>query len=498
MRSYTMSVCLVVAIAGCRQAPAMADGKIPITTRSDSARARYMRARGLNESLKPHEAYAVFQQAVDADSGFAMGEYGLASTAPTSTLALAHLTRALQLATSTTAPVSAGERLLILGLEARKHGDPDRTRLLADSLVAAYPNDERAHWTLGNACSAQQHYDCAVAEFQASIALNASYSLAYNQMGYAYRSAGDMPAAERAFTQYIELVPNDPNPYDSYAELLMKLGRFDESIVQYKKAQAIDPHFTGAFTGIAADEMYAGRYKESIAESERYLTLARDDSERRSALFNLTMTHVDRGRVDDAIASMERRHAIAVQGADTTSMSADDALMGDILLTAHRVDEASRKFTMAHALVAQSHVSDALKADDALAAHYDAARIALAKGQLATARNEASAYDLGATTKRNDTRVRQAHELAGRIELASGNFDASLKALAQADQQNPAVWAAVAQAKQALGDKEGATAALQRALGMNILPTLPYILTRAAFGGATRSATSQIAVEMRR
>ena len=35
---------------------------------------------------------------------------------------------------------------------------------------------------------------------------------------------------------HIELIPNDPNPYDSYAELLLKLGKFDQSIENYKKA----------------------------------------------------------------------------------------------------------------------------------------------------------------------------------------------------------------------------------------------------------------------
>ena len=38
------------------------------------------------------------------------------------------------------------------------------------------------------------------------------------------------------FSGYIKLIPNDPNPYDSYAELLMKTGRFEESIAQYERA----------------------------------------------------------------------------------------------------------------------------------------------------------------------------------------------------------------------------------------------------------------------
>ena len=66
-----------------------------------------------------------------------------------------------------------------------------------------------------------------------------TYSTAFNILGYAYRQNGDYSDAENAFKKYIELIPNDPNPYDSYAELLLKMGRFDEAITQYNKALAI-------------------------------------------------------------------------------------------------------------------------------------------------------------------------------------------------------------------------------------------------------------------
>ena len=61
-------------------------------------------------------------------------------------------------------------------------------------------------------------------------AINPSFSTPYNQLGYAYRFLEKFPEAEDAFKKYTQLIPDDPNPYDSYAELLMKMGRFDESI----------------------------------------------------------------------------------------------------------------------------------------------------------------------------------------------------------------------------------------------------------------------------
>src|SRR5882672_7289115 len=94
-------------------AAAQTDGKIPITTRSAEARAVFLRARALNETLKAHDAHALFAQAVAIDPAFAMGEYYLASTAPTANEQSDHLRKALALAGA----ASPGERLTILGLE---------------------------------------------------------------------------------------------------------------------------------------------------------------------------------------------------------------------------------------------------------------------------------------------------------------------------------------------------------------------------------------------
>ena len=110
-----------------------------------------------------------------------------------------------------------------------------------DQLVAAYPNDERAQFTLGNYYFGQQDWPRhrALQEIDGN---RSHFSPTYNIFGYAYRQQGDYANAEQAFKKYIELIPNDPNPYDSYAELLLKMGRFDDSIAQYRKALSIDPH----------------------------------------------------------------------------------------------------------------------------------------------------------------------------------------------------------------------------------------------------------------
>ena len=103
--------------------------------------------------------------------------------------------------------------------------------------------------------------------------------------------------AEAAFKKYIELIPGDPNPYDSYAELLMKTGRFDESIAQYQKAleRRSELH---AVKGRHRDQPHApGQARRRRAqEMDELYRAARDDGDRRNALFTKGVIFVGRGQ----------------------------------------------------------------------------------------------------------------------------------------------------------------------------------------------------------
>src|SRR5204863_11193 len=44
---------------------------------------------------------------------------------------------------------------------------------------------------------------------------------------------------------------HDPNPHDSYAEILRMAGRFEDAVKQYQAALAIDPSFYSSQFGIA-------------------------------------------------------------------------------------------------------------------------------------------------------------------------------------------------------------------------------------------------------
>src|SRR5882724_7995319 len=259
------------------------NGKMSSNTSSAAGRKEFLAGRDLTDRLLIQDSVQHYDKAISLDPNFALAELTRAQNSPTAKEFFDHLKKAVSLADK----ASNGERLLILGAEAGANGNPAKQKEYFEQLVAAYPNDERAHFNLGGYYFGQQDYGQAIAHYKKATELAPSYSGAYNILGYAYRQNGDYASAEQAFKKYTELIPNDPNPYDSYGELLLKMGRFDDSIAQYRKALSMDSHFVPSHFGISADLMYQGKHDEAAAELQKMAEQARNDGELRTAYFGM-------------------------------------------------------------------------------------------------------------------------------------------------------------------------------------------------------------------
>ena len=449
-------------------------GKIPVTTASADAKAEFLQGRDLAEKLVITDSIAHFEKAASLDPSFALAELSLANSAPTGREFFEHLRKAVSLADK----ASNGEKLLILATEAGANNNPAKQKEYLDQLVAAYPNDERAHFNLGGYYFGQQDYPQAIEHYKKATEIAPSYSPAYNILGYAYRQNADFPNAETAFQKYIELIPKDPNPYDSYAELLLKEGKFEESIAQYRKALAINPNFLASHQGIAADLLYQGKAKEAAAELDNISKKARNDGERRLALFALTVVHADGGQLAKAVADVDKQYVLGEKTKDVPAMAGDLQLKGNILLEMGKAAEAKAAFESALKTIQDSNLSPEIKANNERASHYNLARVALVRKDLADAKAHAEEFRKRADASNNPAQVRLAHELTGLIAMAEKDSDKALAELAQANQQNPQNLYRMCQAYQAKGDKEKAKEFCAKAAGFNSLPQLNYAFVR--------------------
>jgi tetratricopeptide (TPR) repeat protein len=472
------------ALSGCApagevaQAPAPAaspgGGKIPVTTSSEEARKEFLQGRDLAERLLAQDSIQHFDKAIALDPNFALAELGRANASQTAKEFFDHLKKAVSLS----GKASEGERLLILANEAGANGEAAKQKEHLDKLVAAHPNDERAHFQLGGYHFGQQDFAKAIEHYKKATGLAPNYSPAYNILGYAYRQSGDFANAEQAFKKYIELIPNDPNPYDSYAELLLKMGKYEDSITQYRKALSIDPNFVASRNGIAAALLYLGKPDEAAAELQAINDKARSDGDRRTALFGMTVVQVDSGKLDKALAEVDKQYALGEKINDVAAMTGDLQLRGNILVEMGRHDEAKEQFERLLKMTQDSGLSQEIKDNAKLFHHYNLVTVALGKKDYATAKSEAEEFRKGAEASKNPNQMRQAHELAGMIALSEKDYDKAIAELQQANQQNPQNLYRLSQAFQGKGDNAKAREFSTKAAGFNSLPQLNYAFIR--------------------
>jgi len=221
-------------------------GTLPITTKSRQVRQLLDEAWRLNlDEVKQAEAIEVLHKAVKVDPNFAFGHLLLSQCS----LDPAEQVREQQKAFATRAHASSGERLVIDWFQ--NAADHKLIPAITDmnEVLSRYPHDRwvvfLANWWL----TQQTQYERAVAVFERSGITDSPGLMNNTAYTYAY-----MRRFDRAFAlmeKYVAALPKDPNPQDSYAEILRMAGHYDQAIHHYQAALAIDPQFYSSQFGIA-------------------------------------------------------------------------------------------------------------------------------------------------------------------------------------------------------------------------------------------------------
>jgi tetratricopeptide (TPR) repeat protein len=225
--------------------------------------------------------------------------------------------------------------------------------------------------------------------------------------------------------------------------------------------------------------MLQGKHDAARAESRKLYQAARNDGERRTALFAAAVIYADQGKLDQALLELKKEYAVAEKIDDPAAMAADLVAMGDVALEAGKLDD-SRKFYLGSLeKVEKGDLSREVKEDARLTHHYNLARVSLAAGELGPAKEHAKVFLSGATAKNNNGEILLAHGLAGSIALQEKNYDEALAQLRQGNQQDAYVLYRTALAYQGKGDENKAADFFKQAANQNTLPALNYAFVRA-------------------
>ncbi|MDP2365867.1 MAG: tetratricopeptide repeat protein, partial [Ignavibacteria bacterium] len=330
--------------------------EIAITTSSDDALKSFLNGRDVFEKLKFPQAAELFDKAIALDKTFAMAYLYRASSGGGYEIARENMSKAVELLDK----VSEGEKHLILYNKTLFDNDGVKQKQELDSLLNLFPDDKRVQVLAGAYYQYTiQDYPNALVHFKKAIEIDSNFAPTYNFLGYVYMSMENFTAAEEPLKKYIELNPKEANPYDSYAELLLTQGRYDESIKQYEKAFEIDPEFVTALVGIGNNYIFKKDYNKARDFYRQYYDKSFNINQKLGAMWWKAVSYIHEGNIVDAIKVFDERSKLAFENNFPTAGITGYRFSGWTLADNGNINEAEKYFNKASDYIKSSEMSDA-------------------------------------------------------------------------------------------------------------------------------------------
>ncbi|HKI46555.1 MAG TPA: tetratricopeptide repeat protein [Balneolales bacterium] len=423
--------------------------EIPITTSSKEARQLFIQGRDNLANVQFREAAKYFDQAIQKDPEFALAYLYRAQSGGGYNLAMSYVKKAAALVDK----VSPGEKLLILTNQAGFEGDRISEKSYAEQLDKAYPNDKWAQTQIGEFHYGNGDYKVALKHFSHALKLDANFAPPYNMIGYANSQLSDYSAAENAFKKYISLIPGDPNPYDSYAELLQKIGKYDESTAQYEKALSIDPQFISSMKGIGDNYLFKGDYSKAREYYDQEFQTATAINNKLGALFWKAVSYVHENKIPEALEGIQKERELADSHDLQISVLGTHNTAAFILCETGKPDEGMREISDATLLISRMPVSGSMKENLSASMMLSKCFALVHAGKISEATNEAAKTEAIVRKRQDLSQIKRVNFIHGIIELKKNNNEKALSYFADADNESPLTWYYTAVAYQNNGNK---------------------------------------------
>jgi tetratricopeptide (TPR) repeat protein len=252
--------------------------------------------------------------------------------------ALAVLGRASQ----STGPSQSGPNAQLQALVALyQQGQFNAVAQRAMARIKQNPNSFVLWNLLGLAQMALEKGPQAVESFGKAIALNPRFPDAHSNMGIVLHDQGELDAAIASFQKALELRPDFAIAHFNIGKVLHDQGQLDAAIASFRNALKITPDYADAYINLGNSLQDQGKLGEAI---DCYQTALRINPNLALAHYNLANALKAQGRTDEAIESYEQAVAIKPDYA----MALDG--LGTALLSRGRSEEAIECYQKALAI----------------------------------------------------------------------------------------------------------------------------------------------------
>ena len=245
-----------------------------VTTSSMEAYNYFLKGRDEYERFFFDQSRQSFEKALALDPDFALAHLYLAKA--NSLLGNSkESVIALEKAKALSGKLTEKERLLIGADYAQVvEKDPEKQFRVLKEIAEKYPKEKRVYYELSLYYFYKRMPLQIIEVLTKALELDPEYGEALNMMSYAHSQLGNNEKALECLKKYASLLPGDPNPIDSMAELYFLLGNLDEAIAKYKEALKIRPDFFMSYFGLARVYAMKEDYEETMKSLDQFIALS--------------------------------------------------------------------------------------------------------------------------------------------------------------------------------------------------------------------------------
>jgi tetratricopeptide (TPR) repeat protein len=131
---------------------------------------------------------------------------------------------------------------LIAAVDKQDNNLDDALKAYKSSLAAA-PQNDATHVSLGNIYFSQKDYANAEKEYKSAVSLNPTSSTDIFSLGQAYLAEGRYQEAEKLFQNVISMSPESESGYYALGQTYSKEGRYGDAISEFQKVISVNPDF---------------------------------------------------------------------------------------------------------------------------------------------------------------------------------------------------------------------------------------------------------------
>jgi tetratricopeptide (TPR) repeat protein len=283
--------------------------------------------------------------------------------------------------------LNPGEQLMVSWISKVQEGDFLGGITAMNDMLEMYPRDKHLLYLAGNWLMGEDGNEQAQRIMEKALAIDKNFPAALNDLAYIDARNRQFAKALAAMDRYVVMLPKEPNPQDSYGELLRMSGNFEGALVHYRAALKMDPDFVSSQLGLGDTYALMGNQEQARVEYDKAIRFAHTEADRFTYGMQKAMTYVRDGnyaaadkefleiaetahaKEHDLQEAQALRHMAEYQGDDNIALKhlklAEESLSHRATISASDRDE-ELSHILRNVSVRAAHAGNQLLADKAL------------------------------------------------------------------------------------------------------------------------------------